>query len=77
MEEIKTSIVLLKENYSKENNYVHLCKLRKQIYDLECNLVKLCVNHNEFIINVDGFLDYINEDHNGNCKICGLSTKFK
>jgi len=77
MEEVKLKIILLREKYSKETNYTSLRDLRNQIYCLECDLVKLCIDHNKFLINIDGFLDYINEDNNGNCKICGLSTKFK
>ena len=77
MEEVKLEIVLLREKYSKETNYTSLRDLRKKIYCLECDLVKLCIDHQKFLINIDGFLDYINEDNNGNCKICGLSTKFK
>lgn len=77
MEEVKLEIVLLREKYSKETNYTSLRDLRKKIYCLECDLVKFCIDHQKFLINIDRFLDYINEDNNGNCKICGLSTKFK
>jgi len=77
MEEVKNTLISIRDKYSKETNYTSLRDLRKQIYCLECDLVKLCITHNEFKINIDGFLDYVNEDDNGNCKICGLSTKFK
>ena len=77
IEEIKTTIVELKEKYTNETNYDIIRYLRKQIYNLECTLVKLCINHTSCNMTDDGEFYFVNQDCNGNCKICGLSTMFR
>jgi len=62
-----------KEDYSKIRN------ARKNLYNLEICLVSKCVDHKKIDIE---YLDkhdtikFVNEDKNGLCLICGISTYF-
>lgn len=74
----KTMLDNLRQEYNETLDYNKKRILRKQIYELEIVVAKLCLQHKNFILTPHWQdVEYINADDKYNCKICGCPITFK